>query len=186
MVTKSRKLKKISQEIAKCSACRRGKIGKAVPGEGNSNARIVFIGEAPGREEAKTGRPFVGRAGKLLRSLIKGSGLSEKEVFIANPVKRLPKYGTPKRQDILHGKMHLQKQLAVMNPKIIVLLGRVAMQAFFNKPPMVTKFHGRVLEKNGRRYFITFHPSAGLRFKKFKVALEKDFNKLKAVLRTMK
>ena len=181
MMHKKATLKKIAQEIARCSACRRDKIGKAVSGEGNPNAKIVFVGEAPGREEAKTGRPFVGRAGKLLRSLIKGSGLSEKEVYITNPVKRLPKYGTPKKSDIIHGRTHLQKQLAVIKPKLVVLLGRVAVCAFFDGPIAVTKIHGRIIVKDGVGYFITLHPSATLRFQKFRRILVSDLKKLKTL-----
>ncbi|MFY9461824.1 MAG: uracil-DNA glycosylase [Candidatus Sungiibacteriota bacterium] len=180
-MNKSAFLKKIALEIARCPACRRGKIGKPVPGEGDPNARLVFIGEAPGREEAKTGRPFVGRAGKLLRSLIKDAGLSEKAVYITNPVKRLPKYGTPKKSDIMHGRTNLQKQLGVIKPKLVVLLGRVAACAFFDEPISVTKMHGRIITKDGVRYFITLHPSAALRFQKFRRILISDFKKLKAL-----
>ncbi len=183
MVDKKHKLLKITQEINRCALCRRGKIGKPVPGEGNPNARVVFIGEAPGKKEAETGRPFVGRAGKLLRSLIKDAGLSEKAVYITNPVKRLPKYGTPKKPDIIHGRTHLRKQLAVIKPKLIVLLGRVAASAFFDKPISVTKIHGRIIAQGSIRYFITLHPSAALRFQKFKKILVGDFKKLKVGLK---
>ncbi len=182
-MTKENQLKKIAREIERCAVCRRGKIGKAVPGEGNPNTKVVFIGEAPGREEAKTGRPFIGRAGKLLRSLIKETGLSEKKVYITNPVKYLPKYGTPKKEDILHGKRHLLKQLAIINPKIVVLLGSVASQALLDKKVPVLKLHGRIVEKDNRKYLITIHPSAVLRFPKYKKVLKKDFRKLKSLLR---
>ncbi len=182
MITKEDQLAEIGREIERCVACKRGKTGKPVPGEGNPNAKIVFIGEAPGREEAKTGRPFVGRAGKLLRSLIKEIGLSEKEVYITNPVKYLPKRGTPAKTDIEHGKIHLQKQLDVINPKLVVLLGNVAQQAFFEKKIPIVKSHGSVIEKDSRRYFITIHPSAAIRFKKFKKILESDFKKLKLLI----
>lgn len=182
MGDKAKKLQKIAYEIARCAVCRKGKIGKPVPGEGNPNARIIFVGEAPGREEAKTGRPFVGRAGKLLRALIKTAGFSEKAVYITNPVKRLPKYGTPKMLDIIHGRTHLQKQIAAIKPKLIVLLGRVAVSAFFDKPISVTKTHGRIITKDGIKYFITLHPSAALRFQKFKKTLVGDFKKLKGTL----
>ena len=181
-MTKQKALAKIAVAIARCALCRRGKIGKPVPGEGNPNAKVVFVGEAPGREEAKTGRPFVGRAGKLLRSLMKDIGLSEKAVYITNPVKRLPKYGTPKKPDIIHGRMHLQKQLRVIKPKLVVLLGRVAGQAFFDEPISVTKMHGRIIIKDGIKYFITLHPSAVLRFQKFRRILIGDFKKLKAFI----
>lgn len=185
MITKENQLAEIGREIGKCSICKRGKIGKPVPGEGNHNAKIVFIGEAPGQQEAKTGRPFVGRAGKLLRSLIKVIGLLEKEVYITNPVKYLPRRGTPNKADIIHGKIHLQKQLAIINPKLIILLGNVSQQAFFEKKIPIVKSHGSVVKEGQRQYFITIHPSAALRFKKFRKILESDFKKLKLLVKNV-
>src|SRR2546425_9448635 len=107
MIDKQTQLDKISKEIELCKVCKVGKTGKAVPGEGNPDAKIVFLGEAPGKKEAETGRPFVGRSGQLLRSLIKEVGLKEDEVYITSPVKYLPLRGTPTPQDIAHGKTHL-------------------------------------------------------------------------------
>lgn len=125
-MSKSSALARIAKEIEKCQICKEGKSGKAVVGEGNPDADIVFIGEAPGKTEALTGRPFVGRSGQLLRSLIRESGLKEEEVYITSPVKYLPDRGTPSASDIVHGRVHLLKQLEVIDPKIVVLLGSVA------------------------------------------------------------
>lgn len=161
---------------------KRGKIGKAVPGEGNPDAKVVFVGEAPGKEEAKTGRPFVGRSGQFLRNLIRQLGLTEEEVYITSPVKYLPKKGTPSQSDINHGRLHLAKQLAIINPKIIVLLGNVAAKALIPGSPNVNKNHARVLEKEGRKYFITFHPAAALRFPKIKDLFKNDFVKLQKLI----
>ena len=180
---KEAELSKIAKEIENCKICKQGKIGKAVAGEGNPDAKIVFVGEAPGRLEAETGRPFVGRSGKLLRSIIKNNGIDEKDIFIVNAVKYLPLKGTPSMQDISHGKIHLDKQLKIINPKLIVLLGRVAIQAILQEPISVKKDHGRVIEKNGVKYFITFHPSAGLRFPPLKELLIKDLGELKKVIK---
>lgn len=176
---KEERLLQISKEIEKCQDCKKGKIGKAVPGEGNANAKIVFIGEAPGKTEAETGRPFVGRSGKLLRSLIRSIRLEEKDVYITSPVKYLPKYKTPNKRDIEHGRTHLLKQLEVINPKIIILLGAVACQAVLEKKIPVIAQHGKIIEYEGRKSFITLHPSAAIRFKKFRKILEEDFQKLK-------
>lgn len=148
-------------------------------GEGNPNADIVFIGEAPGRNEAEVGRPFIGRSGKLLRKLIVEAGLAEEDVYITSPVKYLPVYVTPTPLDIAHGKTHLDSQLKVIDPKIIVLLGNVAVQGVLGKKVQASKEHGRIIEENSRKYFITVHPAAALRFKKFKVLLEEDFRNLK-------
>ncbi|HLC60041.1 MAG TPA: uracil-DNA glycosylase [Candidatus Nanoarchaeia archaeon] len=176
-------LQQIAKEIEKCKICRQGKTGKAVPGEGNAYAELVFIGEAPGRNEAETGKPFIGRAGKLLRSIIKNIGIDEKEIFITNPVKYLPLKGTPSAEDIKHGKTHLEKQLKIINPKIIVLLGRVATLANFEEPISVKKEHGKIIEKNEIIYLITYHPSAALRFPLLKKVLEQDLKKLNKLVK---
>src|SRR3989338_1048339 len=176
-------LQQIAEEIEKCEICRHGKTGKAVPGEGNPDAEVVFIGEAPGRNEAESGKPFIGRAGKLLRSIIKEIGVDEKEVFITNPVKYLPLKGTPSTEDIKHGKTHLERQLKIINPKIIVLLGRVATLANFEEPISVKKEHGKIIEKNEIIYLITYHPSAALRFPLLKKVLEQDLKKLNKLVK---
>ncbi len=182
-MSNAKELEKIAKEIETCKICKIGKSGKAVPGEGNPDADIVFIGEAPGKTEAKTGRPFVGRSGKLLRSLIKEAGLSEDEVYITSPVKYLPDRGTPTPSDIAHGRVHLMKQLKVIDPKIVVLLGGVAAQGVLQEKLSITKEHGRILEKDGKKYFLTYHPAAALRFAKFKPMLVKDFEKLKTLFK---
>lgn len=181
-MTKQAELDKISQEIENCKVCKVGKRGMAVPGEGNSDAEIIFLGEAPGRTEAATGRPFVGRSGKLLRSLIDDAGLAEESVFITSPVKYLPDYVTPKREDVEHGLTHLKKQIDVIDPKFIVLLGRIACLAILGKHVSVAAEHGKIIEENGRKYFITVHPAAALRFKKMKELLLEDFMKLKQIV----
>ena len=181
-VNKSGKLAKIAQEIEKCKVCKTGKNGKAVIGEGSPDADIVFVGEAPGKKEAETGRPFVGRSGQLLRRLIREVGLKEGDVYITSPVKYLPEVGTPTVKDIEHGKTHLQKQLDVIDPKIIVLLGRVASFAILGEFLAINKMHGVIIDKNNQRYFVTFHPSAGLRFPPLKIKIIEDFQKLKKII----
>ena len=180
--SKDKKLQKIAGEIENCAACKKDKHGMAVPGEGNSDADILFVGEAPGRTEAETGRPFIGRSGKLLRSLIVEAGLAEDEVFITSPVKYLPDYITPKPSDIEHGFTHFGKQIEVIDPKIIVLLGRVACLAVLKQNVSVVLRHGEIMEANGRKYFLTVHPAAALRFKKMKALLLEDFKKLRNVI----
>lgn len=186
---KSQMLKNLVKEIEKCKVCQKDKSGKAVPGEGNPNASIVFIGEAPGRQEAKTGRPFVGRSGKFLRSLIKEIGLKEDEVFITSPVKYLPNSGTPSKSDINHGRLHLLKQLKIIDPKIVVLLGKVACFGVLEEEIAINKRHGEIIKKNPSgssgqvwKYFITFHPSAALRFPPIKKLFVGDFQKLQSVI----
>lgn len=181
-LAKASKLKEITKEIEKCNICKIEKSGKAVSGEGNPDAEVVFIGEAPGKKEAETGRPFIGRSGQLLRSLIREVGLKEDEVYITSPVKYLPDRGTPTKEDIKHGRIHLLKQLKVIDPKIIVLLGSVAVQGVLEEKLAINKEHGKTIEKNGKIYFITFHPAAALRFPPIKKLIKKDFEKLKSLV----
>lgn len=179
---RAKRLRKIDHEIEKCPICPIGKSGKPVPGEGNPNAKVVFIGEAPGKQEAVTGRPFVGRSGKFLRSQIRESGLSEDEVYITSPVKYLPNRGTPTPGDIAHGKTHLDRQLEVIDPEIIVLLGRVACEGVLGEFVSVTTEHGTIRKKGGKKYFITYHPSAAIRFTKIQELFKQDFQKLRKVI----
>jgi len=181
---KQKELNKIVKEIENCEICKVGKNGKAVAGEGNPDADIVFIGEAPGKQEAATGRPFIGRSGQLLRSLIREIGLKEEDVYITSPVKYLPDRGTPTSEDIAHGRAHLMKQFAVIHPKVVVLLGRVAAEGVLQKKVFVSKEHGAVIEeKDGIKYFLTLHPAAALRFpQKYKPLLQEDFQKIKKTI----
>lgn len=181
-MSKQTELDKIAHEIEDCAVCKVGKHGKAVPGEGSANAEVMFVGEAPGRNEAEVGRPFIGRSGKLLRKLINESGLKEEEVYITSPVKYLPDYITPTQNDIAHGKTHFDKQVDIIEPKVIVLLGRVASLAVLNKKISVVLEHGKIIDTNGRKYFITVHPAAALRFTKMKKTLEEDFKNLKKII----
>lgn len=179
------KLAEIAEEIGKCRKCKAGKSGVAVPGEGRADADIVFVGEAPGKEEAKCGRPFIGRSGKLLRSTITGIGLREEDVFITSPVKYLPDRGTPTDEDIVHGRMHLFRQLDVIKPKIVVLLGNSACLAVLGNKTAVTSEHGKVIEKDGLRCLITFHPAAAMRFPKTKTGFLEDFGILRGLIRDL-
>jgi DNA polymerase len=179
---KTKALRKIAEEISHCRLCRKGGTGKAVPGEGNPDARIVFIGEAPGREEAKTGRPFVGRSGKLLRQAIRDIGLDESKVFITSPVHYLPDLGTPSKEMIHHGREHLFEQLSVIKPDMIVLLGNSACVALLDGRVEITKEHGTLVKKGGRTYFITVHPAYAVRFTKGKEMLFSDFAALKNLI----
>ncbi len=179
-------LQRIAREIASCRACRNGGAGLPVPGEGSPDARIVFVGEAPGREESKTGRPFVGRSGRLLRDMIGGIGLRETEVFITSPVHYLPLRGTPTAEMIVHGREHLFRQLAVIDPAVIVLLGATACRAVLDRKVEVAKLHGTAARSENRTCFITLHPAYALRFPKAKAEMQEDFKKLKRLVRSLR
>ncbi len=179
---KEKELLRIAQEIDSCAQCHIGTTGKAVAGEGNPNAEIIFVGEAPGRQEALTGRPFIGRSGQLLRSLIREIGLIEDDIFITSAVKYLPVQGTPSKKQIYHGRKHLFGQLDIIQPQFIVLLGKVAAWAIFNEDIPIAKRHGDIVEKDGRKFVVEYHPAAALRFPPLKKIFMEDFKKLRSIL----
>jgi uracil-DNA glycosylase len=160
-----------------------------VPGEGPAKAKILFIGEAPGREEDLSGRPFVGRSGKFLTKLIESAGLKREKCFISSVIKhRPPKNRKPKRGEISVCFPYLESQIKIIKPRIIVLLGQTAFSAFFPKEKLkdlrgefVTLRQAQGDKKISRDFFITYHPAAGIRFVKMKKILEKDFKKLRCL-----
>jgi uracil-DNA glycosylase len=185
-MNKEQALNEIAAEIRACRLCKKGGLGKAVPGEGNPDAEVVFVGEAPGKEEAKSGRPFIGRSGKFLRQEIHELGLNAAEVFITSPGHYLPLRGTPSKETLIHGREHLFKQLSIIKPKIIVLLGNSACIAMLDHKMEISRTHGTVIDKEGRKYFITFHPAYAMRFPEGKRQFMRDFALLKKIIRAWK
>lgn len=181
-MNKQTELDKLAREIETLKMYKKNFIGKMVFGEGNVDAEIMFVGEAPGKQEAASGRPFIGRSGKLLRSYINSIGLKETDVYITSPVKYLPAHGTPTPSEIDQARVHFFKQVDIIKPKLMVLLGKTAMYAAINETISIIKHHGEIREKDGRHYFLTVHPAAVLRFSKFKPFLDEDFQKLKAFI----
>jgi len=184
------KLEKLHQKIRSCKKCPLWKLRKnTVPGEGPVNAKIICVGMSPGVEEDKTGRPFVGRAGKFLDQLFKIAGIKREKIFITSSLKCLPQpppNRKPKKEEIEACLPYLKKQIEIINPQKFILLGEVAFSAFFPKGAKRPKeklggFRGKWIEKEGKFYFPTYHPAAGLRFPKIKKILEKDFRKLKNI-----
>lgn len=163
---------------------------RCVPGEGNADADIFFIGEAPGRDEDETGRPFVGRSGQLLRKNIRRIGLKEEDVFIGNVVKhRPPDNRDPFPSEIELCKPFLDEQIDIIEPKVIVTVGRFSMGKFF-PTSKISQIHGRVfkVEWEGQKYFVfpMYHPAAALRGTAMMQAFERDFDKLPKVLEWIK
>ncbi len=181
-MSKQKQLDEIAEKIAHCKICQKDCSGLPVAGEGNPDADIMFLGEAPGKNEAATGRPFIGRSGQLLRGLIREAGFKETDVYITSPVKYLPDRGTPSPAQIAHGREHLSAQLAVIQPKFIVLLGKTAVTAMLERNSAILKERGSIIEKDGRHYFITLHPAAVIRFPKYKHLIVEDFKNLKKMI----
>jgi len=183
MPDKEKALKQLENQIRKCRKCSLWKKAKnAVFGEGAENSKIIFVGEAPGRQEDLSGRPFVGRAGQLLNHLLKISKIKREKAFITSVVKhRPPKNRKPDKKEIKACFPYLKKQIDVINPQKIILLGEIAFKAFFPDKKL-KDFRGKSIKKDDKRYFIAYHPAAGVRFQKFRKILEKDFKKFSKTL----
>lgn len=172
-------LKEIAVEVSTCSRCDlcKGRT-KAVPGEGNPHAKILFIGEGPGFHEDKQGRPFVGPSGQFLEELLKSIGLKRSDVFITNVVKcRPPENRDPLPVEINACNEYLERQIATLKPLVIVTLGRISMSKFFGGEK-ISAIHGRPRKKEGYICIPMFHPAAALRTESYKIALREDFKKI--------
>jgi DNA polymerase len=180
----SQLLDDIAAEVRVCTLCRlAGGRTNAVPGEGEANARIMFIGEGPGEQEDHQGRPFVGPAGKLLEQLLKRVGLTRQEVFITNIVKcRPPGNREPQPDEVAACRPYLDGQIAAIWPSVICLLGRPAMQTVLGVAQAMNKVHGQVIERDGVRYVPLYHPAAALHQQSLAPVLLADFIKLKPLL----
>lgn len=179
----SESLSSLAEGIRRCTACPlwKGRL-LAVPGEGSRNAKIMFIGEAPGAEEDRQGLPFVGRSGKFLDEMLKLAGVERKDVFITGSCKcHPPENRTPTTLEITMCKsLWLDTQIEIITPKLIVLLGSVALLSILGMKE-VSKFHGKIIERENQKYFITFHPAAGMRFPRIRELMKKDFEILKTL-----
>lgn len=176
----------IADQVRKCTLCRLCEGRKnAVPGEGSSHAKLMFIGEAPGRNEDAQGRPFVGAAGKLLTEALREAGLSREDVFITNVVKcRPPDNRVPTDQERSACRPYLERQIRIINPKIICILGRTAYEALL-KGGSITANRGKLLSYERRYYFLTVHPAAVIYNPQLKTAFKKDIVKLVYLLREL-
>lgn len=184
---KSDELFAISEEIRKCTKCGLSN-GRTltVPGEGPVESKIMIIAEAPGKEEDRQGIPFVGRAGRLLDELLGRGGLDRGEVFITNVVKcRPPGNRDPKPEELKACRKWLDQQISVLRPSLIVVLGRVALKSLLGEEK-IKDWHGKVVDRDGKKYFVTYHPSAGLRFKWIKEVLFEDFLELGKKIKEIK
>lgn len=180
-------LTEIYQEIASCRRCDLYKHAtKAVPGEGPENAEIMFIGEAPGWNEDQQGRPFVGAAGKFLDQLFASIGMKREQVYITNVVKhRPPNNREPLPGEIAACSIWLDRQIELINPRMIVTLGRHSMARFFpNKS--ISKIHGTAEKRNGVIYFAMYHPAAALHQQNLRKEIEQDMLKIPALLKELK
>lgn len=160
-----------------CETCQ-----NPVPGEGNPDAELVFVGEAPGAQEDKQGRPFVGAAGRLLSELLASIDLAREDVFITNVLKaRPPGNRDPKADEVAHSWPWLEAQLAIIEPRLVVPLGRHALNRFVPKAK-ISQVHGTLVEHEGRPYFPLLHPAVALYARERRAELLEDVGRLPAAL----
>jgi len=185
-------LEEIHAAIAACQRCELAETRiKVVPGEGSDKADVMFIGEAPGRDEDAQGRPFVGRAGKLLDRLLAEIGIERSEVFIGNVLKCRPvsiegKDRKPTEQEISACSHFLDSQIEKIKPKVICTLGDTAthyiLRKYGIKLDRISKIHGRVFEADKLEIIPLFHPAAALYTYCLERVMREDFRKLKSIL----
>ena len=176
-------LDEIARLVRQCSDCELGRGRKnAVPGEGSPDADLMIIGEGPGAQEDLLGRPFVGRAGQFLDELLGYIGLKREDVFIANMVKcRPPENRDPLPAEVSACNKYLERQIELLDPLLIVTLGRVSLARFFPGESM-TRARGKVREKDGRFIYPVMHPAAALYRQEVRPGIIEDFKAIPRVL----
>jgi uracil-DNA glycosylase len=190
-MTPDEKIKKLTEyyySIKDCSHCELAASRiKFVFGSGNANAKIMFVGEAPGKNEDLQGKPFVGQAGKLLDELLGLIGYKRTEVFIANVLKcRPPMNRDPKQQEIDFCKQYLFEQIEIIDPLIVCTLGKYSTQLILGTDEGITGLRGRVFKKSGRYILPINHPAAALYAPSRFEVLKNDFTRIEKVISVIK
>ncbi|QDI89496.1 uracil-DNA glycosylase [Candidatus Nitrosopumilus sp. SW] len=180
-------LETVKQNVIKCTKCDLCKTRtNSVPGKGNFESDVIFVGEAPGRNEDKNGEPFVGVAGKKLSAALEGAGISREDVYITNVVKcRPPNNRVPNTKERDTCKEYLKKEISIIKPKIICVLGNTAFNSVLGGSE-ITKFRGKLVRKDDQLYFLTIHPAATIYNQELISTLNEDIVKLFDLIRELK
>ncbi|HDP70079.1 MAG TPA: uracil-DNA glycosylase [Actinobacteria bacterium] len=183
-ISLSKTLAELYEELKDCKKCSLGKTRtNLVFGFGDENADLMFVGEAPGRNEDIQGKPFVGAAGQLLDKLLNSIGLERSQAYIANVLKcRPPQNRDPLPHEIEVCKPFLLEQIEIIKPKVVCTLGRFATQVILDKNVTISKVRGKCFDGNGHYIFPIYHPAAALYQRTNLVDLKADFLKLKEIL----
>ena len=173
----------IARNIQECQRCALAQTRiRAVPGQGPVPAKVMLIGEAPGKNEDELGRPFSGAAGRVLDHMLAEAGLSRSQVFITSVIKcRPPKNRNPRREEVAACAVHLQRQIELLQPGVIVLMGNVALQALMDRSLTIGTTRGKIIYKDGQRYLPVYHPAAVLYNRRLSDQLREDFLYLAAL-----
>jgi uracil-DNA glycosylase len=168
-------LEKIASEVIGCPLCKLSRSRRnAVPGDGQLSSKIMFIGEAPGKNEDEQGKPFVGAAGMILNQALEKAGIKRAKVFITNVVKcRPPGNRVPENDERSICRQYLDRQISLIAPKIICILGSTAYSSILGGKS-ITKNRGKIMERNGQKYFLTIHPAAAIYNKNLRSVLNND------------
>jgi DNA polymerase len=174
----------IGPDCRRCKLCTMGR-SQIVFGVGNPKARLMFVGEGPGEEEDKRGEPFVGRAGQLLTKIIEAIGLTRDQVYIANVIKcRPPGNRNPEPDEVAQCEPYLFRQIDVIQPRVIVPLGKFAAQSLLKTLDPITRLRGRQFDYRGAALIPTFHPAYLLRNPSSKREVWEDMKKVRAILQS--
>ena len=181
------KLEIIRRNVIECTKCELCKTRtNSVPGKGNFQSDVIFVGEAPGRNEDKLGEPFVGIAGQRLVLALQGAGISRESVYITNVVKcRPPNNRVPTISERDTCRDYLEKEISIIKPKIICILGNTAFNSILGGSE-ITKYRGKIVKKNNQFYFLTIHPAATIYNQELISVLKEDINKLFWLIRELK
>jgi uracil-DNA glycosylase len=184
---KAHRLEELAAQIRVCQLCPLAQSRtNAVPGDGKFSARVMIIGEAPGKDEDESGLPFVGASGRFLDSVMEGTDLDRKDFFITNTVKcRPPKNRTPKKSEIdVCTSNYLNEQIELINPKLVMLLGGVAAKTVLGVKS-VTEARGQVIERDGRRFVVGYHPAVRFYREDLGEKVKEDFALLKSEVKKL-
>ena len=182
-----KKLQKIKKQVTQCTKCELSNTrNNSVPGKGNFKSDVIFVGEAPGKNEDNKGEPFIGIAGKKLSIALENTGITRDQVYITNIVKcRPPKNRVPTIIERDTCKNYLKKEIEIIEPKIICILGNTAFNSLLEGKEII-KFRGKVVRKNNQLYFLTIHPAATIYNQKLINLLKKDMKKLFKLIKELK
>ncbi len=189
-VAKSKKAERLDELAAQIRVCTRCPLHEsrtqAVPGDGKYTAKVMIVGEAPGKEEDESGKPFVGAAGRYLDNVLEGTGLDRADFFITNTCKcRPPKNRTPRSIEVgTCTSNYLFEQLALVNPRLVMLLGGVAAKAVLGVKS-IGEVRGQVIERDGRRYIVGYHPAVRFYREDLGEKVREDFALLKRELKRL-
>lgn len=184
---KARRLEELAARVRGCTLCPLWESRTlAVPGDGKLTAKVMIIGEAPGKEEDETGKPFVGAAGRFLNKVLEGTGLDRSDFFITNTVKcRPPQNRTPRTLEVKTcTSNYLFEQVELINPRLVMLLGTVAAKRMLGVKS-VNEARGRVIERDGRRFLVGYHPAVRFYREDLGERVREDFALLKREIRKL-